>query len=1418
MTTTIEPDVSTPAEPPPRRRPEPPSGRGGRRVPTVALGVIAGAIALEVLVQHWGLLVHDTRFDLLLEPGRFLSDIWRLWDPTADMGRIQNQAVGYLFPMGPFMLVGHLLHVPPWIVERGWIALLLIVAMWGMARLLDELEIGSVPSRVVAALGYALAPYFIARVGNTSAFVQGAAFLPWILIPLVRGSRGGSTRRAAGLSALAVLCVGGVNAAVVAAVLVVPVMWLLTRESGPRRRSLTLWWGLGVFLATAWWALPLVLYQARYGIDFLPFTERASTTTAFTSPFEAVRGVADWLSYVNVRGVLVMAGSIEVSSALVLVGSGLVAALGLFGLASPGVRERRFLVLTMLAGVAIVGMGYGGDLGNPVADQAVQLLDGPGAAFRSVYKFAPVVLVPLSIGLAIGVDRLMRFAVDRTGLSWARGLILGGCAVLLVLGAWPLVGGDLLNHRPFAEVPSWWSQARSYVSDAPGRTLLVPGLPTSNSTWGYTAEEPLEWGTSAPWATRSVAPLGSAGATRVLDTVEAAIERGGDPALDEYLARSGFSTVLVRNDGDWRSSGAPAPDAVAAALVASGLVKAASFGPVVAPVDELNIAPPELRAIDIYEVPAASSLSPVTVWPTADAAVVSGDAGSPFWLSRAGLADRALVLAQDLAADDPLPPQWIVTDGNRRAFTAFGLNRDNQSYVLSADDPAPGGGSLSAGFLPTDDVADQTVAERAGIASIHASSYGSWSAVVPEVGPPMAVDSDPQTSWAAATGLDSHDQWIQVDLLEPISVPDLQVQLLEDGPWRPRVQALEVSTNNGSVTTEVRPDESVQTIGVPEGATSWIRIGFAEVDDDGASTGPGIRELGIPGVRIEQRLVVPNQLADEFASEDRLPPIFLFDRSRVGNGQFLRSDAESQLHRSFALPREATMEPVVKLVAVPGRVALDLLGSSFPFSVRASSTLADLPAFGARSLVDGDARSIWVAGSTPDTEAALSEAGTAADAVGDAGSVISPGTSPSTGPDSNPAIGMEWIGDRTLDSIRVARVGRYAAPLSIRLVTNTGEVREAEIADDGIARFAPVTASSVTITFPRVARYRVVDSDGRLTDRPIALAALEFPGAPDLTMGPVLSIRIVTPCGEAGTISIDDTVYPLGVVTSLVEVAAMRPVTATVCGPGTVSLDAGAHHLDTTAGSSPFAVSSVVLQAPAAETEPAPQARRSTAVDSWGSDHRTVTVGPGAESYLVVAENVNAGWRATLDGETLRPVTLAGWQQGFVVPAGAGGEVVLDYTPTAGYRLSLVAGGFLVLVLVAMIVVRVRSADAPAPVGPGHGARLGVAAAVVVAAVVIGGPLALLLVPLVLLHRWRPWSTAVVSLVFFGAAAVVAGATQTEQRQTAFGTFGWLTTTLSVVAVLAVAATELLPLRTSRAQPGSASAPRPASDGQDGHP
>ena len=420
----------------------------------------------------------------------------------------------------------------------------------------------------------------------------------------------------------------------------------------------------------------------------------------------------------------------------------------------------------------------------------------------------------------------------------------------------------------------------------------------------------------------------------------------------------------------------------------------------------------------------------------------------------------------------------------------------------------------------------------------------------------------------------------------------------------------------------------------------------------------------------------------------------------------------------------------------------------------ASSTLGDLPNFSPSNLIDGDPVTFWAAGQEP-----------------------------------RPTVVLEWADPRTLGELHLVGVGQYSNPTSVHVVTDQGEVRDAPVEGDGTARFAPLTAHRFEVTFPTVARYVDRGADGLEAERPVALAELSTPDAPAPGRLPA-DAAVTVPCGSGPTVSIDGRVLETSIETTVAAVESLRSIPARVCDPASLDLATGRHTLDT-ARSDLFAVRSVWLE-PAGAPLSATPVERTVDVERWTAEDRQVAVGPGDDAFLAVAENANAGWRATLDGQRLEHVTLDGWKQGFVVPAGDGGVVSLTYAPTSGYRVALVAGALLAIGLLFMLLVPARKLDHPA-VGPGHPSYWLLALLVIGAGVAIGGPLALLLVPIFLLGRWRAWALPFLAGASFVVAGVVVGATQTDLRQDEWGASGWVATVLSVTALLAVAATLLFP-------------------------
>jgi arabinofuranan 3-O-arabinosyltransferase len=127
-------------------------------------------------------------------------------------------------------------------------------------------------------------------------------------------------------------------------------------------------------------------------------------------------------------------------------------------------------------------------------------------------------------------------------------------------------------------------------------------------------------------------------------------------------------------------------------------------------------------------------------------------------------------------------------------------------------------------------------------------------------------------------------------------------------------------------------------------------------------------------------------------------------------------------------------------------------------------------------------------------------------------------------------------------------------------------------------------------------------------------------------------------------------------------------------------------------------------------------------VIEWGATHREVGV-PDASHVRILetTENANDGWRATLNGAALTPVRVDGWRQGWILPAGTGGVVALEFTPQAAYVGGLAAGasGVLALLVLALAGRGSRRGEAAPSLGPSRGWTL--AAAAPIAGLLLGG-------------------------------------------------------------------------------------------------
>lgn len=323
------------------------------------------------------------------------------------------------------------------------------------------------------------------------------------------------------------------------------------------------------------------------------------------------------------------------------------------------------------------------------------------------------------------------------------------------------------------------------------------------------------------------------------------------------------------------------------------------------------------------------------------------------------------VLAGDAGPDAPVGTQ-VATDSLQRTAFDPGLPNTNSSYPLAQGQPAAAGGlrkGVDYAPYPTDGLAAVT-AFGGDLEGVDASSYGSWLFQIPEARPAAALDGDPETAWVTGSPGSAKDEWWEVRFRRPVPVSTLSVTLLEDGPWRPAVRALEVTTDNGTRTVAVSPTEQAQSISAEPGPTRSVRIKIAELSGETPqSAGAGLREVVIPGVlgRVSLALADPTPTTD--------PSAWVFRRLTANPRDPLRSDPENRLERTFPAASPDVGQLSATAQPVPGPALLDLLdkaqaayggvGDEPPFTLTASSTYSQLPNFRAANVLDGSPLTTW---------------------------------------------------------------------------------------------------------------------------------------------------------------------------------------------------------------------------------------------------------------------------------------------------------------------------------------------------------------------------------------------------------------------------------------------------------------------------
>jgi arabinofuranan 3-O-arabinosyltransferase len=1366
-----------------------------RRAPA-ALIASSVLVVVTVLLQAPGRIVPETKLDVLVDPVRYLGRALHAWDPSAAFGRVQNQAVGYLFPMGAFTTVGHSLGVPAWITQRLWIAAVILVALWGAHRLAGAVGIRSEGGRLVAAWAYAFAPATLATVAFQSAGQLPYSFAPWVLVPLVEGGWRDRPRTVAARSALFVVLMGGVNGASAFAVLPLVVIWFTVQEAGPARRKLAAWWAGCVALATLWWLIPL-LVSVKYGVRFTAFTEQASLTTRTESATEILRGTGNWLSYLPIQLGSWLPGAHALAVGRVaIVGSVVVAAAGMAGLARRDTPGRSWLLPAGVLGMVAMGFAYSGRGGGSFGTLGQDLLDGPLAPFRNVHKFAAVVRLPLAIGLGHLVATFASAPSPAESsepsvptqaeepsaqtVRAGRGARVGAVAAPVIALVAIAVTLTPAAHRltapgSFERIPPAWEETARWLDRHEGtsRALILPGSSFGEYAWGRPLDEPLASLVHGNWAIRDLIPLGGNGSTRLLDGIDSALVGDRLPVgFVPALQRAGVRYLVVRNDLELPRTGGPSPASMHRMLAtAPELKRVASFrgdggrshaigsDGRLAP-DPRQVARPDAPEIEILEVPHPAGR--VSTYPTDGAVVMSGGPEGLLQVPLSVTGDRAVVLAVDEPQSGLMKVERVATDTARRRNVLFGSIRNNASATL-----APGEVAAVSGKPPEDRWAGDgpemlTDARIDGAATITDDAPRTI-LLDPERGPGAAFDGNPATVWAPSRqDRPAPGRWLQVTFDKARVVPSVTVRV--PAVLGERVATVRVDTDRGSHVGSVGTDGTAR-IALDHTPTKRVRLTIESVVS-GVETLPlGLSEVELEGVPVRRSVQVAP--TGRTAATRAADAVYL---SRLRRGPFARyrGDEEGRLDRWVTTAKIDDARLSGTATAVPGP-ALDQLvrprSSPKPgVTATASSRWHDQPVFDASSAVDGDPGTAWVSAAEVDS----------------------------------PALTLTWP-----QPVRVSHI-HIAVPPSppfdaFEAVTVLADGRrfDRQVDRQGNITIPAATTKTLTLGFPR---------QGGTAQRVVAVSEVQVRGADARTNRPSRRAEIRQRCGDGPDLTIDGKQVRTVATPTVGQLLDGSPVPWAAC--ERVDLPAGEHHLD--AGpSGALAVSTLSVEptpGPAllsdGSSAPAP---RTAHVRSWGREDRTVAVDAGPSTILATAENFNDGWEATAGGRTLQAIRVDGWRQGWIVPAGKATLVHLTYQPGTPQRIGLVIGALALVALLALAFVPVRRARATAAGATAAAATgstgsaidaegrerpwpswaaLGLAA---LAGVALGGPMVLVLLPLLALprrDRYLPWIAAAATV----GAGVVAFIAPNAAISNHVGTLSFPAQTLATIAVLALAA------------------------------
>ncbi len=1262
---------------------------------TVSLWALALTGFLLAFWQRPCAAFSDTRIELAVDPGLLLGRVGQVWGDSIDLGHIQaSQFVGYLFPMGPFFALGRLVGLDTWVVQRLWLGALLAIAACGIFRLIWQLrpETG-VAAPIIAGLIYISSPFVMVSLARGTVWLLPYALLPWALIWTHRGVRRPTGWVApAALALIIAASAGGVNAAIVAwLLLAVVLLGAFEAICGIGIRQVASFaWRAALLSAAAslWWVVP-VIAQARYGVDYLTFTEHPEAILNTPSASESLRLLGYWVTYINGypdTGPQVPAMSSYLLSPAVQMATFLIPAAALAGLALMR-RWRYGPFFAILLGVSILAMSAGfpqdNFLGRAITDLYYNA--GPLQFIRTTYKAAPLAAISIAVlsGLAIGsaLDGLWKLWIQARGRRltarpiWLIGVLLA--ALLVALWGRPLWVGNATDARlAYRSVPKVWIEAvadAQRTTPADSRILVLPGDLFGSYRWGETQNSVAPALSRRPLAVAQIVRSSPASAAQLLASVDNLVQtdRLVPGQLPVLLQLMGVGRVLVGTDSSPTRSQALNPALVDRALSSQPGFQhpAASFGPVVTvrPPANRSGSPVRLPQVRAYAAPQPAEPRLTRVHPAGGATVLDGDADGVTALAAVGKLDarKALFYAGDqtrtslgrLLADRPT---LVFSDSNRRRYRLVSQMTVNTGPTLGLGQVVPREFPAYDPF-PQAGASGQTVAVFSGIRSVSAPATPGFT-LFPEHRPFAAVDGRLDTAWISeADELRLRHLDIVLDRPSRAGYVDIYPHVDRAGATR----KISLSVNGGARRT-ARVHSGWNRVPTGPSPIRSLRIWVNSGRSLFGMTPAGLDEVRIPGVRAREALRLPTQLARLAAGRELnpVPMSIILQRTtadfprRSGSPTgpaFARdpldmADAETSMRRIVTLPagRRFVGSGWASLRPEASDPSIDFLtGMRGPNRFSSSSRFEGLAAFRASSAFDGDPLSSWQSEFSPDK-----------------------------------LPWIRWRGDQPVEvrELRLRQLpGRFLKVLRVTVSGPQGGF-ELSVPPNGVIQLpAPLITSSLKIQVASVRGQPKVKA-GTPTPRAVAIAEVEVSGIPRAT--PRRRGAFTASCGALNVLA-EGQMVPLAVEGSIEALDAGQALAIRPCGEK-LALRQGSNLIDARPGAL-FSPDHLELFG-AAPKGPPP----SPAGAAARPDGKIQLSGPG---WLALGQSYSRGWKATCRDQRGRettlgePIQIDGFANGWKIDGAICKEASFRFGPQRTANVAYVVSGIALLAMIVLLLI-----------------------------------------------------------------------------------------------------------------------------------